>query len=213
MEQNYKNLGMHQREKKTDTWIQDIKTSSIRALEGEGNERKFLVSFSSEQPYHRWFGTEILDHSNGCMDLTRLSELGCVLFNHDRNCVIGKITRTWIENHRGCAEIEFDTDAESEKIYQKVRNGTLKGISVGYQVDTWEEVTQNKRSEDGRFQGPVSIARKWTPHEISIVSIPADPTVGVGRELEQEEKGRMLSFYEWQLQINKNKQKLGGMKE
>ena len=37
-----------------------------------------------------------------------------------------------------------------------------------------------KQSSDGRFTGPCSIAKRWTPYEISIVSVPADPTVGVG---------------------------------
>lgn len=70
---------------------------SIRALEGDGNERTFELSFSSEEPYTRWFGQEILDHSAGCVDLTRLNEIGCVLFNHDRDEVIGKITKAWID--------------------------------------------------------------------------------------------------------------------
>ena len=103
---------------------------SIRAVEGEGNERKFIISFSSELPYDRWWGSEILDHSEGCVDLTRLNEIGCVLFNHHRDNVIGKINRAWIEAGRGEAEIEFDTDEESEKIFQKVSSGTLKGVSV-----------------------------------------------------------------------------------
>ena len=106
------------------------------------------------------------------------------------------------------AEVEFDTDEGSELIYQKVRGGTLKGVSVGYQIDSWEEVMPNKQSADGRFTGPADIARKWTPYEISIVSVPADPTVGVGRELEEEtEQGaqsRTLDWYERQLQINQN---------
>lgn len=65
----------------------------------------------------------------------------------------------------------------------------------------------NKQSADGRFTGPADIARKWTPYEISIVSVPADPTVGVGRELEetkQRMQSRTLDWYERQLQINKN---------
>ena len=74
------------------------------------------------------------------MDLSRLNEIGCMLFNHDRNRVVGKILRAWVENGRGKAEIEFDEDEESEKIYQKVKSGTLKGISVGYTVDSWEDV-------------------------------------------------------------------------
>ena len=180
---------------------------SIRAMEGEGNERKFLLSFSSEEPYERWWGTEILEHKDDSMDLTRLNTIGCLLFNHDRDKVIGKINSAWLENNRGQAEVEFDTDEESEVIFQKVKSGTLKGVSVGYVVDVWEDVLANKTSTDGRFVGPVSIATRWTPYEISIVSIPADPTVGVGRSKEKPEPEKGVSsfyFYEKQLQINNN---------
>lgn len=138
--------------------------AGIRALGGEGNERKFELSFSSEEPYTRYWGVEILDHGEGCMDLTRLQEIGCVLFNHNRDAVIAKVNRVWTENNRGKAEIEFDTDEDAEKIYQKVKSGTLKGVSVGYVVDAWEEVLSNKESADGRFKGPCRIARKWTPY-------------------------------------------------
>lgn len=178
---------------------------SIRAAEGEGKERTFLISFSSEEPYTRWFGQEILDHSEGCVDLERLNSIGCVLFNHDRDHVCGKITKAWVENSRGCAEIEFDDDEKADIIYKKVKSGTLKGVSVGYRVEDWEEVMPNKQSQDGRFTGPCSIARKWAPYEISIVSVPADPTVGVGREEEPVgEESVDLRDYERQLQINKN---------
>lgn len=181
----------------------DVRDACIRALEGEGNERKFILSFSSEEPYERYWGSEILDHSEGAVDLERLNEMGCVLFNHNRDVVLGKINRAWIENNRGMAEIEFDKDEDAEKMFQKVKNETLKGVSVGYRVSLWEEVMANKKSEDGRFTGPVSIAKRWMPLEISIASVPADVTVGVGRD---EESGSMLSFdlYERQLQINKN---------
>lgn len=190
----------------------------IRAMEGEGNERKFVLSFSSEEPYERWWGTEILSHAEGALNLDRLNSIGVVLYNHDRDRVLGKILRAWVENDRGQAEIEFDSDEASEVIYQKVLNGTLKGVSVGYMVDVWEEVAANKQSSDGKFTGPCDIATKWTPFEVSIVSIPADPTVGVGRSQEDGEaspkenaKG-VSSFYfaEKQLQINKNLLPQGG---
>lgn len=184
-----------------------VVNASIRAMEGEGNERKFVLSFSSEEPYSRYFGSEILDHSDGALDLTRLNEIGVVLFNHKRDVVIGKVARAWVENSRGMAEIEFDDDEESEKIRKKVQNGTLKGVSVGYLVDSWEEVMTNKQSADGKYTGPAYIARKWQPYEISIVSVPADTTVGVGREMEAKETA-CTDLFERQLQINKN---LGGM--
>lgn len=180
----------------------ELAVDSIRAKEGDGNERRFILSFSSEEPYERWWGTEILDHSEGCVDLTRANEIGCVLFNHERNKVIGKIIRAWVENGRGLAEIEFDLDEESEKIYQKVKTGTLKGVSVGYGVSVWEDVAANKTSSDGRFKGEVSIAKRWEVYEISIVSIPADPTVGVGREVKNN--GQTIRQYEMRLNVNKN---------
>ena len=197
------------------TGIREFADCSIRAMEGEGNERKFRLSFSSEAPYERWFGPEILDHKDGAVDLTRLNTIGCVLFNHDRDRVLGKIIRAWVEDNRGEAEIEFDTDADSETIYQKVKNATLKGVSVGYRVNVWEDVASGKMSTDGRFMGPCSIATSWEAYEISIVSVPADATVGVGRSDQgrspAEPKG-VSSFYfnEKQLQINKNFSKLGG---
>lgn len=98
-----------------------INLPSIRAMEGEGNERKFILSFSSEEPYQRYWGKEILDHNPEAVDLTRLNEMGVLLFNHERNRVIGKVNRAWIENQRGCAEVEFDTDAEAEIILKRYR--------------------------------------------------------------------------------------------
>lgn len=182
-------------------------------MEGEGNERKFTLSFSSEEPYERYWGVEILSHASGAMDLSRLNSIGVVLFNHDRDEVLGKVIRAWVENNRGYAEIEFDDDPDADVIYQKVKNETLKGVSVGYRVYNWEEVAANKMSSDGRFAGPCDIAVLWEPFEISIVSVPADPTVGVGRSQEdpedkvpvENEKG-VSSFYydEKQLQINQN---------
>jgi len=182
--------------------------ASFRAVEGEGNERRMILSFSSETPVRFWFGVEILDHSPGAIDMSRLEEIGVVLFNHDRNRVLGKILRVWVENGRGHAEIEFDDDAETETVFQKVKSGTLRGVSVGYQVQVFEAVKAGVMSVDGRFAGPCEVARKWMPFEISVASIPADATVGVGRELATAGGG--LDVYARQIQINKNKQFIGG---
>lgn len=176
----------------------------IRKMEGEGNERKFVLSFSSEEPYERWFGLEILSHKEGAMDMTRLNSIGILLYNHDKDKVIGKIRKAWIQDRRGMAEVEFDKDEASQTIFEKVESGTLKGVSVGYVVSNWEEVEKGKKSLDGRFDGPCSIATRWMPYEISIVSIPADATVGVGRSKEETEEVGDSYFYEKQLQINVN---------
>lgn len=180
--------------------------AGIRALDGEDDGRRFELSFSSEEPYTRWYGVEILDHSGDCMNLSRLQSIGVVLFNHNTNKVLGKIERAWNEAGRGKAVIAFDEDEEAETIRKKVAGGTLKGVSVGYSVDVWEEVAAGKTSSDGRFTGPCYIAKKWTPLEISIVSVPADPTVGVGRSM--EETCADLSIWEAMVRVNENRAKM-----
>lgn len=151
--------------------------------------RSVELSFSSETPYKRWFGNEILSHEPGSMDLTRLEEIGVLLFNHKSDMPIGRVESVWLDENdkKGKAKVKFDEDVESEKIYQKVLSGTLKGVSVGYRVGVWEEVEQGSVSTNGRFTGPCSIAARWEPYEISIVSVPADSSVGVGRSLEEPE--------------------------
>ena len=150
------------------------------------DERRVSVSFSSEVAVQRWYGQEILCHDEECIDFTRLNEIGVSLFNHDRNKVIGRIENAICNNDekRAYCDIVFDEDEESEKIYQKVKSGTLKGVSVGYSVSCWEEVRAGATSSNGRFQGPCEVATKWEPYEVSIASVPADSSVGVGRDLD-----------------------------
>lgn len=186
-------------------FVREIAISGIRQVSSEDDTKTIELSFSSEEPYQRWYDhTEVLDHKG--VQLDRLNEIGVVLYNHNRDKVIGKVKKAWVEDTRGLAVIELDDDEFSAEIYKKVESGTLKGVSVGYSIDTWEEVKAGKESTDG-FAGPCYIARKWTPYEISIVSIPADGTVGVGRSEDdtQTKDTADLSMYENIVQFNKNK--------
>lgn len=188
---------------------------SLKSVENSENGRRTKLSFSSEEPYERWFGLEILDHKESSVNINRLRDIGCVLFNHNRDAVIGRILSATINGSRGEAEIEFDSDELSERIYQKVKNKTLKGVSVGYVVNRYEVVKEGKKSSDGRFSGPCYVATDWEPYEISIVSVPADPTVGVGREIEAAQQRKVtekMDLYRAQLQINENYLLYGGKK-
>lgn len=164
-----------------------------RENEEDGDKRQAELSLSSEEPCRRWFGDEILSHDAGAIDLSRLQEIGVVLFNHDRDRVIGRVLDVRLDEttRKLRAVIQFDEDEESERVYQKVRSGTLKGVSVGYAVDVWEEVKAGATSTNGRFTGPCEVATRWTPYELSIVSVPADPTVGVGRSYLENGDGTM----------------------
>lgn len=152
------------------------------------DSRTVELSFSSETPYGRWFGDEILCHDEECINLERFNNgLGTVLFNHDRDAVVGHIEKVWIEDNRGKALVRFDEDEQSETIFQKVQSGTLQGVSVGYSIKRYEVLDdKDSVSSNGRFKGPDTyVVTDWEPLEISIVSVPADPTVGVGRSAEE----------------------------
>lgn len=151
------------------------------------DSRTVELSFSSETPYGRWFGNEILCHDEECINLERFNNgLGTVLFNHDRDAVVGHIEKVWLEDNRGKALVRFDTDEQSETIFQKVQSGTLQGVSVGYAINRYEVLEdEDTKSTNGRFNGPAYVVTDWEPLEISIVSVPADPTVGVGRSAEE----------------------------
>lgn len=152
------------------------------------NKNEKQLSFSSAEPYQRYFGLEILDHSENAVDMSRLNSIGTMLFNHDYDQVIGRIDKAWLENGRAEAQVTFDEDEDSQKILAKVESGSLKGVSVGYRVYNWEEVKSGSTAFVGNLEvkGPAFIARKWQPLEISIVSVPADASVGVGRSDEDE---------------------------
>lgn len=147
-------------------------------------QRTVTLSFASEAPVSRWYGNEILQIDESSVDMQRVDNgLCCLLFNHNSNKVIGKVLRTWIEDSKAKAEVKFDEDDESDAIFNKVKNGTLRGVSVGYVVNNWEEVQANSVSTNGKFAGPAYVAVRWSVYEISIVSVPADSEVGVGRSL------------------------------
>lgn len=167
---------------KTDTRYERTVAFELREVDEE--KRKVHISFSSETPVDRFFGSEILCHDKECINLERLKEIGVALFNHNRDYVIGKPENIYLdENERRChADLVFDDDEEADKIFKKVKKDILRGVSFGYSVECWEEVKAGATSSNGRFTGPAYVATKWTPLEVSIVSVPADSEVGVNRD-------------------------------
>lgn len=171
--------------------LQQKRTIDFAVREINEDERRVSVSFSSEQAVQRWYGQEILCHDAGCCNMDRLNNIGVTLWNHDRNVVLGKTENARCDDSekRCYCDLVFDNDDESERIFQKVKNKTLKGVSVGYSVDCWEEVKAGAMSSNGRFMGPCEVATSWTPYEVSIVSVPADDSVGVDRSMEENNEG------------------------
>ena len=138
-------------------------------------DRTFEFPFSSEYPVARYFGNEILSHEPKAADLSRLNDSAPLLFNHNPDRVIGVVERAYIDGkrRRGYARVRFSRNAFAQEILSDVKDGILRNVSFGYSIDKMEE------RGSGDF-----VATAWSPYEISVVSVPADKTVGIGRSLE-----------------------------
>lgn len=149
--------------------------------------RSVELSFSSEAPVERWFGTEILDHAPGAMRTDRIKAGGPLLLDHDRTAQIGVIEDVAVTaDRKGRAIVRFGKSARAEEIYQDVLDGIRSNVSVGYQIHKMD-IT------DPESDNPTCRATDWEPLEISIVSIPADTSVGVGRSAEEPDHETIIT--------------------
>jgi HK97 family phage major capsid protein len=186
-----------------------------RAAEGEDDIVE--MSISSEAPYERFFGIEILRHNVDSIDLSRLADgRHPLLLGHDHERQIGVVKRAWVDGDekklRGA--VKFSRGPLGQEIRQDVEDGIRSLISVGYFIEDIEEV---EKAADGtetvvrRLSGdefiremekehgadfyragpaaarakgstpPTFVVTRWQPFEASVVPVPADVTVGIGR--------------------------------
>jgi HK97 family phage prohead protease len=138
--------------------------------------RTVELAFSSEYDEgERSFGIEVLGHAPGEVDLSRLNSSAAVLLNHDTTKQIGVVVSASIDSDRvGRAVVRFGNSPLAREIFQDIADGIRKHVSVGYRLLEAEL--------DGERDG-VSVIRvtRWMPYEISIVPVPFDHTVGIGR--------------------------------
>lgn len=149
-----------------------------RAIDEEA--RTVELAFSSEEPYERWFGIEILDHSPGAIRLGRMENGGAVLMDHNTRDQVGVVESVRVDEDRvGRAVVRFGKSARASEIFQDVVDGIRRHVSVGYLIHKAEETRPAKDGKVAEYR-----MTDWEPHEMSFVSVPADPTVGVGRSAE-----------------------------
>ena len=138
--------------------------------------RTVELSFSSETAVERWWGNEILDHSAGAVDLSRMNNGGAVLVHHDARDQVAVCTRAWLDaTARKCkATVKFSRSVRGQEIFQDVVDGIRRNISCSYEIGDLLLESETDGKETYRV-------RQWTPLEISFEPVPADPAVGVGR--------------------------------
>ena len=146
-------------------------TLEIKQVEKE--DRTIEFPFSSELPVERYFGNEVLEHSREAANLKRLNDGAPFLWNHNPDQVLGVVERAYIDEKkkRGYARVRFSEEDFADSKFRDVKNKILRNISFGYVINKAEEVDNS------------IVARDWEAFEVSLVSIPADNSIGISRSI------------------------------
>ena len=184
--------------------------ADLRAVGTIDKEKRTVrISVSSELPVLRvpffdkpWL--ETLGHERSEVDLARLKNGATVHYNHSRarEDRIGVVESATIVDRRLEATVRFSKSDRVNDVWDDVRDGVLRNISVGYRVNKRVLTKESKEGAPDEFR-----VTSWTPMEVSFVDIPADPTVGVGRD----DNGN-LAYRVIDLQIERDKTMSGNNK-
>lgn len=134
------------------------------------------LSFGSEVEVKRWYGIEVLEMTPQAADLKRLNTGASSLVLQHGSQRLGGIKRAWIgEDKRAHAIVQFSKRAAAQDEFQDIIDGCPAPVSFGYRVLDYKTTKGQGNAPDKRT------VTRWEAYEISLVAVPADPTVGVGR--------------------------------
>lgn len=155
----------------------ETRAASVSSVNVEA--RKFVVVFTTGAGVERrdfWSDDRYIEElvvSDKAINMERLQAGAPFLDSHrTRGSVaeqLGVVERAWVENGQGLAEVRFPKegiDPAADAVFAKVSDRILRSVSVGY--------LRNKIEVDKSKSPNIWRVTRWTPYEISMVTIPAD---------------------------------------
>ena len=167
--------GLH--EERFDSSVVQHRGLDAEASPIDEETRTVQIAISSEEPYERYFGMEILGHTKSEIDMDFLaSGRAPLLLDHDPHKQIGVIESVELDEKAGRlrANVRFGKGELAQEAFADVVDEIKGNISVGYRINDMTLVS--KKGDEPSYR-----VTSWRPVEASLVSIPADVTVGVGR--------------------------------
>lgn len=152
---------------------------------GQLNEETRSIRFPvvSDNSVEIWRGYhEILSHKKGALRMGERQKSLPLLFNLDWDRLLGVVDAIEQDEQRTYVTVRFAKTEEGDKALELVRDHVLVNVSCGYRIYTYENSGENERT-----------VTDWEILEVSLVSVPADPSVGVYRSamnnhIEQKEQ-------------------------
>ena len=164
----------------------NIRSLRIETVTENDSENKLVFSCASPTPYTREYEDliyrEVLEISENAIDFTRLvDQRSPLLFEHDMEKQIGVVDRAFIKDEKLYVSVRFSRSKFAQEILADIKDDIRRNVSIGYIVNDYQMV-------ENENDIPTMIVKNFTIYEVSIVSAPADPFVGVNRSLSKEEK-------------------------
>lgn len=156
--------------------VRELVDVEVRGIDKDKRTATFCAT--TENGVEIWDGLEWLRMTG--VDLVRYKKNPVVLDAHNRResgCVIGRAPKHWVEGRRLLCEIEFAATKRAAEIWELVRDGFIKTLSIGYWPKEWKVLAEGEIDGEGEHQvkGPGIVVTRWELLEISTVPVPADP--------------------------------------
>ncbi len=141
-------------------------------VKGLADDAPIPATIASDAPYDRGKFIEVLDCSQRGVDLVR-APLPVMIQHETNRLAIGVAENVQARGSRVSADIRFGSSPEAQQIRADVIAGIHRSLSVGYEL-----------LGGGEWIAEQTFKFAWQPHEVSIVSVPADPAAGFFRSKE-----------------------------
>lgn len=142
------------------------------------------ISVCSNYPYRKsdsegYCYNEILEISENSVDFTRLVDgRAPLLLEHDENRQIGVCEKFWIDGDKVKASVRFSKNDLAQEVYKDMIDGIRRNISIGYIINSFDRAGIDDNGVTN------IVVKNFTIYQVSVVSTPADVTVGYLRNLQ-----------------------------
>lgn len=147
---------------------------SVTARSFDRESRTFEAVIATPAPYARRDArgpyAEVLDTS--AINPAMLAGLP-LLDNHRNGSVrdtIGTVLDARLEGEALVARLQLSGADDVKPVIQRIEDGTLRGVSIGYRVTSWREQTGTTRTK---------VAAAWAIHEVTLTTNPADKSATI----------------------------------
>lgn len=162
-----------------------VRAATVGSYRAEDNSVELVMTTGARRTAYDWWNgryyEEELVVTKKSVNTERL-DAGTVqlLDNHQTyggvRSIFGVVTSYDIEDGKVTVRVKLSNDPAKAGIVGDIRDGVIRAVSFGYSQDAVEITQANARKDGGKM--PLYRVTRFTPSEVSMVTVPADPHAG-----------------------------------